>query len=55
MIGGPDGEVVVDVDGVEDGDGGAMGGLRRSNTYFFFRHMHMSPTLIVSDMCVWSY
>ena len=55
MIGGPVGEVVVDADGVEDGDGGAMGGLRRSNPYFLFRHMHMSLTLIVSDMCVWSY
>ena len=55
MIGGPDGEVVVDVDEVEDGDGGAMGGLRRSNPYFFFLHTHVSLTLIVSDRCVWSY
>ena len=58
MLGGPVvrvEEVVVDVDGVEDGDGGTMGGLRRSNPYCFFRHMHMSPTLIAGDMSVWSY
>ena len=36
MIGGPVGEVVVDMDEVEDGDGDAMGKLRQSNPYLFF-------------------
>ena len=44
MLGGPVvrvGEVVVDVDEVEDRDGGAIGGLGRSKTFHFEPHPHV--------------